>query len=55
MNGNEDNKGMEMSTAKVVFETMGACQCFLWQQSLSFFGQKRLGSFFLQSFFIFLV
>jgi hypothetical protein len=55
MNGNEDNKGMEMSTAKVVFEIMGACKYFHWQQSLSFFGQKRLGSFFLQSFFIFLV
>jgi hypothetical protein len=55
MNGNEDNKGMEMSTAKVVFEIMGACKYFHWQQSLSFFGQKRLGSFFLQSFFIFRV
>ncbi len=46
MNRNEDNKGMEMKTTKVVFETMGACQ-----QSLLFFGQKRLGNFF-QSFFI---
>jgi len=44
MNRNEDNKGMEMRTTKVVFETMGVCQ-----QSLLFFGQRRLGSFF-QSF-----
>jgi hypothetical protein len=51
MNPNEDNKGMGMRATKVVFEIMGACQCFHWQRSLSFSEQTRLGSF-LQSFFI---